>query len=426
MRAWFAIALFAAAGCAPRIVWTGGDEGRRVRAEVLAGGGAQWVRIDGREGPRANAIGEGGIVLSSDGRRFAYPVQRDGRWSVAIDGSEDGPWDGVAELIFSRDSERFAFLAQQAGKWRAVIDGVRGPELDAIEAGSLQFSRNGAHAGYAATSAGCAAIVIDGVARPCGPPVVSLRLTESGTAAAVVRDGRRVRFLLGDKLDPPCDAIGDQAVTEDGRRAAYAAFDHGAWRAVIDGVPGARLRSAGSFRFGDGGRRLAFIARSDSSARVVIDGVEGPSFATVGRLRLAPEGSRYAYSAEDASGAFVIVDGQRSEGFAAVLDLVLSADGRHLAFVARRDGRTLVVHDGSETAVKLVIDATLVLSEDGEHWAALSGDPTTRRFFVLLDGKEGSPIAADEVFGDGRSLRPLIARALAAALEQQARLGDPR
>jgi hypothetical protein len=417
-------AALALAGCAPRLVWMGGDEGRGVRAEVLAANGAQWVRVAGREGPRFDAVGESGVAFSPGGRRLAYPAQRDGRWWMVLDGREDGPWESVAEPAFSRGGERFAFLAQTRGRWLAVVDGARGPAFDLIQAGSLQFSSS-AHVGYVGLSPGCATIVIDGVLGNCHDAIVSFRPTDLGSAA-VIRDGQCVRFLLGEEVGPPFAAIGEWAIADDGNRAAYAASDRGGWLPVIDGVAGRRARSVGSFRFGNRGRRVAFIRRDESSASVVVDQTEGPPFALVSRLALASSGPGYAYAAEDEHGAWVIADGQRGARFAAVLDLALSTDGRHLVFVARRGGNMLVVYDGRETAFDLVMDETLVLSDDGEHWAVLAGDTAARQFYVSIDGAIGRTVASGEIFGDSRSLRPWIARELAMAIAPRTMLGASR
>ena len=417
MRCVPAFMLVAWVACAPRVVWVGSDPYRRIQAEVRSQGGAQWMRLGGQDQEHYQAIGAAGIVFSNDGTRVAYPAERAGRWWMVVDGQPQGPWDGVADPAFSRDGKHLAFLAEQAGQWRAVVDGVIGPPSPAVQRGTLRFSVNAEHWGYVALPKdGCAAIAIDGVVGPCHTAVVSMRVTNLGAAAATVRDGARFHFLFGEQMGPAVDGIGAWAISEDGRRFAYAALEGKRWHAVVDGVSGAPADGVRDFQFGDEGARLAFVATDPGRARVVVDGAEGPPFLLVGKPLLAAHGPRVAYSAQDAQGAWVVVDEDRQGPFAAVLDVVLSGDGRHVAFLARRDGRVRVVHDGVETPLAVALDHSLVLSADGEHWAVVSGDAAAQQLWVSIDGKRKVAASSDDVFGDAQSLRPWVDRTLAAAL----------
>jgi hypothetical protein len=337
---------------------------------------------------------------------------------MVVDGQSHGPWDQVAEPMFSRDGRRFAFLAQDHGQWRAVVDGVAGPLHPIIQGSSLRFSLNGDHVGYVAELAqGCVAVVTDQTVGACHDGVTSMRITANGAPVAAIQEGNRFRFLFGSSLGPPVDAIGHYAISEDGKRAAYAAREGGVWRAVIDGVPGLQAEAIRDFQFGNEGARLAFSAADPARARVVVDGAEGPPFLLVGRPVLAAHGTRVVYQAEDAQGAWVVVDGQRQGPFAAVLDLVLSADGSHLVFVARKNGQVTVNHDGAEKAFAAVVEHTLVLSDDGEHWAVIAGDPAIQRLWISIDGQRELPASSEDVFGDSRTLRPWLDRLLATAVE---------
>jgi len=312
-----AFMLVAWVACAPRVVWVGSDPYRRIQAEVRSQGGAQWMRLGGQDQEHYQAIGAAGIVFSNDGTRVAYPAERAGRWWMVVDGQPQGPWDGVADPAFSRDGKHLAFLAEQAGQWRAVVDGVIGPPSPAVQRGTLRFSVNAEHWGYVALPKdGCAAIAIDGVVGPCHTAVVSMRVTNLGAAAATVRDGARFHFLFGEQMGPAVDGIGAWAISEDGRRFAYAALEGKRWHAVVDGVSGAPADGVRDFQFGDEGARLAFVATDPGRARVVVDGAEGPPFLLVGKPLLAAHGPRVAYSAQDAQGAWVVVDEDRQGPFA--------------------------------------------------------------------------------------------------------------
>jgi hypothetical protein len=434
------------AACAPHAMWMGTDPARYRRAELISGNGEQWVRVGPEEGPHFQAIGADGIVFSPDAKRIAYAAFREGRWVVVIDGQMSGPWDDAAEPVFSADGVRAAFLAKSHRHWRAVVDGIPGPDFPLIQPDTLHFSANGRHAGFVAVEGNCAAIVIDGVAGTCREGVVSLRVSDDGAPAAVVREGGRYRFLLGTALGPAFDGIGQWAATDDGTRSAYAARNRDRWYAVIDGKLEAPRDAVRQVRFGDGGHRVAWVEAEGQWAWVAVDGNSGPHYRSIAAPLLAAHAPDFAYAARDETAAWVVSDEKRRGPFTEVSDVALSPDGRGLAFVHRSAGKTWVFHSvkgpdghceeahGADEAiprvpcvapvpsehdapVDVIVPGTLVLSDDGEHWAAVCGERNDRRLWVSIDGNVARNATADDVFGDDTStLRPWVERVLREAL----------
>jgi hypothetical protein len=398
--------------CAPRVVWMGGDLERRVHASILARRHSQWVRVGATDGPTFDAIATGGILFSPDAVHSAYAAQRGGRWYVVSDGKTLGPWDGIAEPTFG-STGRLAFLAQTGQSWQAVVDGHPSTPSAALKRGTLAFSPDGQHAGWVSLSGpGCAQLAFDGRLGPCHEGVASFRMTDGGPVA-ILHEGGKFRLLQGDNASPPVDAVDAWAVSRDGQHVAYAAARGKRWEVLLDGRALFSAERVRDLRFGDEGRRFVFVAVDAPRARVVVDGTAGPTFLLVGQLAAAPRGTRVVYAAEDKTGAWVVVDGEKRGPFSAVLDLALSADGSHLAYVIRKDGRVRVIHDGDELDFEAVVPQSLVLSEDGKHWAVVAGEPATRRLWISLDGRRELPASSDDVFGDERSLRPWLRHQLA-------------
>ena len=394
------VLLLLGACCAPRVIWSGHDPRRELKATVLAAQGEQWLRTSSKDGPRFEVVATQGIVFSPEGAMLAYPGVHDEQWWMIVGEDRLGPWDAVAEPRFSRDGRRFAFVAQTPAGWHAVVDDRLGPPFEAIQSRSLQFSEDGVHVGYVAAGGACAFIVVDQTVGPCRERVRALRVSNRGTAAAVIREGPHERLVAGEQVGQPFDAIGEWVVTDDGRRHAYAARIGDRWVAVVDGVASADCARVQQLRFGDRGRRVAWVCRDRGASTVVIDGVPGKPFPVVSALVLAARAPDYAYLAHDERGAWVVAGGSMQGPFSEIDHLLVSPGGDGLAFLARVGGQTRVVHGSEEVALSAAVEASLVLSEDGRHWAIIDGDPARQLLWLTIDGVRVRPVAPDEVFGE--------------------------
>lgn len=398
-----ALLLLALSACAPRVLWY---RTAPADATVYGDGDAQWMRIGNEHGPRFEGIATDAVVFSPDGRRFAYPAMRGGRWYMVDDGRELGPWDGIAAPRLSPDGKRLLFLAQTGAQWRVVTDGVEGALYDEVRASTLQFSRGGAHTGYVARTGTCVRAVIDAAEGPCFENVRALGVTSDGQAALIVRDNGAEHFIFRGERGPAEDAIGEWAMTDE--RFAYVHKRDGQWGVVSDGKVVAACDSARQLRFSQDGQSLVFVCGKGAHAAVVINGEAGRRYRIVSPLLVT---RNVAYAAEDERGNWVVVGNMELGPYRRVFDLALSRDGTAVAFIVPSPDGRVIVHNGNETPVSAFVDGTLTLSEDGKHVGYISGDPVVRELFLYVDGERLRHVKGEFVFGQERQeLQRWVAR----------------
>jgi hypothetical protein len=388
---------------APRLVLSRQDLEHLKQVEVFTDGTSQWV---GADGPRFDSIGD--LALSGDG--LAYSARRGDEVSVVFHERTLGPYEAVEQLTLG--PSHLAFAALRAGHWRVVRDdGTESTGFEQVR--SLRFSANGAWFAFVGSEAACSRIVVDGVAGPCRERVLSLAVDDAGRAAAVVREDRRERFISQPAAalsDPPADAIAELHLAAGHR--AYAARHGERWSAVVDGAASAECGRVRHLRFGDGGRRVAWVCAEHDAASVVIDGVQGPSYTSVSAPMLRDDAPGWAYTARDAQGAWVVAEDVSWGPFAEVTDLALGPRG--VTFVTRSNGIATLVHGQQRTELPTVVDGSLALSADGEHWGLITADPKTKTFWLTVDGARVSTVSEEDVFG-GAPLGPWVRRAAGGA-----------
>ena len=124
-------------GCLSSVVWYGKSPDRRRAVRVVEQCGAQFLELDGEEGPDFEGIGLEGVAFSPDSRRLAYPARVDGGWTAVVDGRRGEVWDGIGPAVWSPDGEHIAYAAERGSAWRVVSDGRPGPAFESILEGSL-------------------------------------------------------------------------------------------------------------------------------------------------------------------------------------------------------------------------------------------------------------------------------------------------
>jgi hypothetical protein len=329
-------------------------------------------------------------VISADGARLAWTVERSGAWFVASGGREDGPYDEVSDIVFTADGKRVAFAGRSGAKWSAVTDGLPGRPYDRVD--SLIWSATGELAYRAFTKKKCAVVI---GTRPSdefdevGPPVFH---PNGRQAAFRARIGRGWFVVEGDKRGDEYDSVGTPYYTLDGRLVAsldgtltvdgrelkqhdlpvkvsdlhVCLSTAGGTLAILEptsvrvlGAGRVEFEGSGSYdsisgvRFitAPGGREvLVFRGVKNGWSHVVVDMEDGPRFRETGEPVFSGDGRRLAYPGlrsgkwalvigtmrQDPKGGWISVESTRGEDFDAVGAPVFSADGKKIAFAARK------------------------------------------------------------------------------------------
>jgi Tol biopolymer transport system component len=396
----------------------------------------------------------GNPVFSPDGRHVAYSAQKGNDCVVVLDGRAGPRFDAIwaPSLCFSPDGARFAYQAKTAGKAVVVVDGKAGEGCAALKAvdqnhpgagRSIFFSPDGAHVVYVAQQGGDT-VVCDGKAVGTWDDVALDSLCFKAHAAMpmfratvadkqiVVTDGRSGELR---------DEILGPAVSGDGARAAYAEKHDGQWHAILDGKPSVNAyddmpgcgfaRGNGPFYFiGASGRHgetemvagqkevlvvegkasqqydvitvlpapaghLAYLGMLDGKTSLVVDGEAGDRYDGIERTVLwSPDGRSVACVATQGKQKLVVRDGKAGPAYKGVANLVYSPDGGRFAYAAQKDdGRWVAVVDDAEGAACDGLDhddgEVIAFSADGRHVAYRAADQG--RHVLVSDGVRSAP-----------------------------------
>jgi hypothetical protein len=437
--------VLACGACRTTIVHYEWSADRRHRVRVLERGIDQFVERDGIDEAAYRAIGVEHMVLSEDGRHLAYPAMSADGWEVVFDGRSGGSWRGIGEIALGGDHLAYAALDETG--WRVVRDGTLGPVVDAIMSGTMVWSPDGARLVYVGAR-GKASFVFDGERTFGGFDLVGRPIfsADSRRLAFAASRGSRVRAVVDGVEQESFEEIVELAFSSDGARLGYFGLRGDRWYAVVDGAVGPGAELLASLRFSAGGR-VAYVAKDDrwhaiaggeriashdeidhrsvcfAGEELAFAARDGESWTVGGGPKLdAIEalicGPRIAYVGRIGDRA-VVIDGGREVGRFIEADApIYSRDGK-LAFIGIDDGGAFVRIDSRRIAVRSPVFGTLVISDDGSHFALVESDPETRDLWLAVDGERRERFDFEEpaalFLKDGRRivLRQWVAAELA-------------
>lgn len=423
MRAALAIGALACAltACAPAVVWHGHTPDRTARVQVLEHRGYQYVTVDSSAGSRFDGVAISSLVMSPDGRRFAYAARRGRSWSVVVDEDVGPAWSGIGEIVFSDDGRHVSYSAQRGRDWFVVHDTSAGPPFDAILSGSITVSPAGRMA-YAGQRGDSVYVVIDGQAGVAWDGVASLRFDPAGERVAYVgRRGHAVFIVVDGGLQSAYEAVADFGWLGDGRIGALVRRER-AWFAHIGTARHGPFAAVGALQLAPDS--WAFLARTAEGDRIIEPAGAGPVFDAIlpGSLKLHAATGRTAYIAYTPEGMIVVAAGRAGSPATHISDLTFAADGERFGYIARSDGRDHVVvdhtvhasadaitdlafdpcgrpawvtHGSRSSAVNfagetytydLVVERTFVVSAEAPDWAAVVATSAARRLDIVVNG----------------------------------------
>lgn len=284
--------------------------------------------------------GIGEVVLGPN-QRLAYAANDSGRWRVILDGTQLSFFDAVMQgsLTFSPDGRRLAFVVAEGDAFRVVVDGEPGPLYQAV--GALRFDPEGNRLAYVARRDDQEYLVIG--EKLFGPvwSLADFTLGPGGRLGMLVRGAQGWRAVVDGNESEIFQNI-DTIHFSPAGRYAYSVQSDSLWCVILDGERGPGYTSVGEILFA---RELpVYSARLGNEAFVVADGLRGPALKWVGQLAISPDGSRFAYLGQRWGGTVSVFHYSSVSSVPRAVDgtLVLSDDGRRWACLALNEKRRAI------------------------------------------------------------------------------------
>jgi len=346
------------------------------------------IILDGKELEKLYPKGFGwggpvGLTFSADSQHFAYFAGAWKKFRLIVDGQEQGPESDIAppvsKLILSPDGKRWAYWSKVGKEWAIVADGsLTDDKLDNQEmfASSISFNPNkrpvfspdGQHLAYPAKRMGRILMVLDG--KELLPPKIKgqdrvwnvskpLFSPDSGhfayitfsTKCGVIVDGRYGSEFL------EFEAIHAGPIfSPDSRHIAYIgeSYERGS-RFVVQVIddqvtyPTAESKIEANaclyLVFSPDSQRLAYVIRS-SKWHLVLDGRQyGPARERIASLAFSPEGRFLAYCIERGKKVGMVINESEGKGYDYLWPdtLAFSADEKQATYVAQEGNKLFIV-----------------------------------------------------------------------------------
>jgi hypothetical protein len=420
VRARVAAIALAAIACTPSPMWRGRGPSRGALVTVTEDDHRLVLDVDGGARRTYDAIAFDRLAWTPRG--VLVPAQRDGSWWL-VDGTiERGPFVEIGEVVTAGDHD--AVVVHDTDGWHVLRDGAAGAAFDAIEEGVLLDADHGSVA-YVVRRGDGEHVVHDDAIGPAVALVALPVLGAKGRMLAYVDRGARDRLLVDQVEVATYDGVLELAVAADEPHWAALVADGDRTTLVHDAAARASATYLTHLRISDDGAHVACLAPAEdgSAIDVIVDGAHVAHHRRVDGERLAfvPGDGRVAFVLEDAQGMQVRIGdveserydelegpvlardragfvGRRQDHSEVVIDgatiateewagtLSLAAHGGGYAYVARAGGERFVVTSRGRWPVPRLFVDTLVLDEDGRHWAALVPEMATRSLEVWVDG----------------------------------------
>lgn len=147
--------------------------------------------------------------------------------------------------------------------------------------------------------------------------------------------------------------------------------------------------------FSPDSRRVAYVVstRLDKGDKfVVLDGNEEKRYQgmSLNYPVFSPDSKHFAYVASNEGKSFAVLDGVERKGYSLVLSLIFSPDSSQLAYIAYSNNKPMVVINGVEGKQYDEIE-DLQFSPDGKHFIYAAHDKQMKKWFVVVNEKEGKP-----------------------------------
>lgn len=354
------------------------DDGKRfVYRAGIGAKGAQHVVVDGKMIPVAQGFSD--LKVAPGGRRYVYSTSIKDAVTPYIDGVAQPTIrrlgsSGAPGIVLSRDGKRFAYVVGGMGPSghgeQVNVDGKVGEVY--LDVDALQFSPDGKRVGFVARSG----------------------TSTKNDRAFVVVDGKRVSLEY-------VEGIRDFKFSPDGKRwGAICQTEAGSFL-VVDGKESDAMISVTEFRFTNAGRYVFLGHAKSSVGKPVmyVDGQPVNEVVEISKntTHFSPDGKRITFSGYRQGGGpgakVVYLDGKiepypvtTGQGQTFWREAVVwSADSQHFAYVAEDPTLTLVMDMQTGPSGFWYLMPTF--SPDGKHFAIAGKNPKAKAWTVFLNGK---------------------------------------
>ncbi len=320
--------------------------------DLILRGGTYIPIIDGVEGKPSDEPFMEASLFSPDGRRVAYPVKSEGKWSFIIDGVEGKQYDEVANAQFTPDSKQFVYLAKSGNKECVVVDGIEGPWYEQIGPYDILYVSAASHVALIAADGRYDCLVVDGVERQRCRSISNFTFSPDGQHYAYEawlqkNDSVKTCVVVDSKEGNECGYVKALTFSPDSQRVGYFSIvEDKTATAVVDGVEGKQYSCGKMYDlhcrlvFSPDSKHVAYTAApAEDEQFIVLDGVECKHYAEVAEPRFSPDSQRLAYVATTDpkhKSYFIVVDGKEYPAHPYLTPPVFSPDSQHVVYYACR------------------------------------------------------------------------------------------
>jgi hypothetical protein len=324
--------------------------------------GEWFVVNNGVAGKRYDEISLAGYLR--DGK-IVYIAILDNQYFAVVDGKESGPYDYIDDIMLSPDGKRYAYEAKKEDKYCAVVDGIEGKYYESL-GWSMKFSPDSKKLAYSARTGNLWYAVVDGVESQQSFENLHLMFfyfsPDSKRTALDVWSGDFSWLVIDGVEGEKYDKVHNVVFSPDSQRIAYIGEiitpdKETIFTAVIDGIEGKQYTYIDIFNdsmvFSPDSKSIAYIASNGSSRIMVIDGIESDNFNSVLNFVFSPDSKRTAYIARinnSSLNQIVVLDGIKSE-FYNVVNIKFSPHSEYfIALVSDRNKDKYLLVEGAPSS----------------------------------------------------------------------------
>ena len=317
-----------------------------------------FVITDGTQSRCWTGIGE---VMYGPKQRFVYVAYDSNGWYVVLDGVPSDSFEAVMQgsLTFSPNGKHLAYVVASGNQFRVVIDGELGFIYESIAA--LRFCPDSETLVYIVRERRQEYIAMD--KELIGPfnQIADYTIGQNGKLGILVSDQDGWRVVIDGHKGQVFDNLGSIQFSKNGQYA-YAAERDNKWHVIQNGTYSLEYDNVQQLTFAE--EILFYKASLADDSFIVTNNIRGPLLKWIGRLIVSPDGLHTAYLGQPSQGSISVFHNATIHAVPNALSgsLVLSDDYQHWACLAQNE---------TDGMIDIVINGHVVRPFDLEEMMAL-------------------------------------------------------